>query len=302
MIWKINNRVGDIILFLLFVSCTTKEYEMDLKGYEPKLAVNSFFHQGELFKVSISATRAITSDEPFIAIDNAEVALYENNTFAEYLVWRENDYWAEEIDRGYYYSTFTRASEGNNYSIEINVPGYDQVTAESIMPSKTNIQYLNHEWFETDDIFSDRWLKSYLRIENTPVRNDYYLFISTRRDGDQSLRYILFDIDDPILGESGMDADANYLLFNNELIIDSTYSFSLDIPEDQLADLSVKIKVYYNLATLSNEAFQYLSTRTSQKNNDPRFSEPVKVFSNVTGGTGIFAAMNISTDSLSLNY
>jgi hypothetical protein len=55
MIWKINNRVGDIILFLLFVSCTTKEYEMDLKGYEPKLAVNSFFHQGELFKVSISA-------------------------------------------------------------------------------------------------------------------------------------------------------------------------------------------------------------------------------------------------------
>ena len=84
---------------------------------------------------------------------------------------------------------------------------------------------------------------------------------------------------------------------------DSSGNLYIDVLAQKFEmDRWVKFKVYYNLATLSNEAFQYLSTRTSQKNNDIRFSEPVKVFSNVTGGTGIFAAMNISTDSLSLNY
>jgi hypothetical protein len=281
---------------ILIKSCSVKEYEMDLEGYKPMLVINSFFNEGEYLRVNISATRAITSNEEFFAIENAEVALFENDTFRENLNWQEAAYWSDEINRGNYFSNLTKAQAGNKYRIEVTAPGYDQVIAESTVPFNTSINYLSYEWFEiTEDIFTDLWLRSYLDMENTADRNDYYLYVSTRVGGTQSFRYPMFEVDNPVIGQTQI------VLFNNELMDGPLLPFSLNIPQSELGDTSREMVIKYSLATLSTDAYLYLKTRTDQKNNDIRFSEPIKIHSNVKGGAGIFAAMNISTDSLLLN-
>ncbi|MBN1952575.1 MAG: DUF4249 domain-containing protein [Bacteroidales bacterium] len=303
-------------MVVLCLSCTTKTYDIELEGFEPRLVLQCFFNEGEPFVVYVTSTMRIDSEEFYSdTIENAEVNLYKDGIFQESLVWNEYYLDPHRIRNRVYCSDSAMGESGSTYRLEVSAPGFDPVFAESTIPEKTWLKYLYHDYDTTiQDIAGvedfQLYLNTYLKMQNPEDIRNFYFFVSrinTWRDPYDLLELSDPRINDPILGNT-LDlynspfgwGDPDYLLFTNEFIQSDEYEFIAKFWVDNAYSLGGDRRIYFNLATLSSEAYEYMTSRTIQRNLDQRFSEPAWVYSNVEGGAGIFAGVNIATDSLIL--
>ena len=64
-----------------------------------------------------------------------------------------------------------------------------------------------------------------------------------------------------------------------------------------------KKTIYLRLYSITEEYFRYIQTlNLFEKDFGDPLTNPVQVFSNVTGGFGIFAGAAVSSDSIVFNY
>jgi hypothetical protein len=64
-----------------------------------------------------------------------------------------------------------------------------------------------------------------------------------------------------------------------------------------------KKTIYLRLYSITEECFRYIQTlNLFEKDFGDPLTNPVQVFSNVTGGFGIFAGAAVSSDSIVFNY
>ena len=318
-----------ILLILLFVSGFTcsevAPIYLSEETVDREIVLNCFFEPNAIFAASLSETRfrptRSTYDTTF-ALSDAEVRLYEDDMLIGKLV--ENDtlypYGIEYSRRGIYTLDYYPVP-GKTYRIEAAKEGYDPVWAESqIPPVRGNVKTLDvskTNAFEPDHSHLYHYFDMSVFLEDPPG-NDYYhldiyheLWWINFLTGDtieHNFREEFFKTVDQefiiqISGPSGRDELIfNDLLFDGTgLQIDfrelgraqhATYAMSKDEDLSNLDD-DYYVKYYAYLMNISFEYYEYFRTGKQQlKTIEDPFAEPVRVYSNIHNGKGVFAGYN----------
>ena len=316
-----------ILLISLFVSvftaCEMAPFYLSEETIEREIGLNCFFEPNTIFVVSLSETRfsGPIGDYRKFAISDAEVRLYEDDILIGKFV--ENDT-LDSYGIGYYkrgvYTLDYYPVPGKTYRIEAAKEGYDSVWAESqIPPVRGNIRVLEvsrTNAFEPDHSHLYHYFDMSVFLEDPPG-NDYY-----HLDIYHELWWINFSTRDTVESYFGEEwfktVDQEFIiqlvgpsqreeLIFNDLLFDGTglqidfrnlgyahrtYAMSKD---EDLSNLErdYYVKYYAYLMNLSFEYYEYFRTGKQQlKTIEDPFAEPVRIYSNIHNGKGVFAGYN----------
>jgi len=295
---KLQNKWVVLWMIVSINSCNAITYDIELPDVEKKLVVNGTFEEGKPFDLIISQNITRATSQKMKPVTNATILLYEEGTFIDTLKVFENSSYGDSVVRWHYTSNI-RAISNHEYNIEVIAEGFSSVKAKSTVPEKAEIQFVNWEKVERTEQHSSEYLRINLKVDKIQPDGYYSLAVSNRRSiYDTYKSYTLFDMNDPVLGRYKNFWGTDYMLFSGAIIPSETYAFSLDLSENFYRNLFNDNVVLFELISLSEEEFRYRETLTAQKNVDIRISEPIKVFSNIEGGLGIFAGISVARDSL----
>jgi len=272
------------IACLAFAACE-KEINMELPSTSTKLVVNCLFSPDTVFKVYVSRTAKVIGTDAPENIENATVEIYKNGQILETL---------NHLDKGLYTSVnFPEA--GIEYTLKVSAPGYESITATSIIPEKTVLLNVNLN----DNAYQGPYSSTYAKISGEfadPAAENYYLVELTCVDTVYHYSPKIYLVD--ALNENSIissESPLGIILMTDELFNGKTYQL-----ETYFANFVLKYQGEYKkftlrLKSLSKEAYYYYKTAELQISGEYNpFAEPARVYTNLTNGLGIFAGYNES--------
>ena len=286
------------LALLLWSSCDEDSFsqivEIEIPEHESRPVLKMQLMAGEDNpQTLLSLSKGILDDEEFELPEDARVTLFQDGAELAQLEYYDDLYKYEAfLDEG------IPSTAGVNYRLEAEVPGFETVFADQVMPAVPNVPKVTWEREGAITPDGDRVDEIVITIvDDEPGVTNYYGIIGfvaetvvNPNTGDtiQAGRYNAFlDTNDPLLSYS-----AYYnLVFTDESFDGSdfqarcyTYNF---LPENSIADYEVQV------FQLTRDAYLYARS-LDQYNNaiDNPFAEPVTVHSNIEGGYGVFFLSN----------
>ncbi len=287
-----------VLPLLLTVSSCVKVLNDELKSEKIKLVVNGVLTPDSTLAVNISRTFNIFDDEsvqnlPFV--DDATVKFYQNG---EYL------FDLESQDTGYYVKNFYPQT-GKKYFITVSATGYDDVSAETVVPDAVKIEKI-----DTSSTVYEEFGTKYLNLKadltyNDPENEDNFYMLTGKYHLTNGSDINYEDVLDLMVPEGEAELfDKSYgaLLWTDkftngqEVTVHFTYYQWYLMKAAGKDNLNVTFTFY--LKSLSKDYYIYLKSLNLYNENfgDDPFMEPVIIHSNVKNGYGIFGAFN--TDSI----
>jgi hypothetical protein len=264
-----------LIIILASLNSCKKVIEIDLPITDSKVVVNSLFTDGELIKVHLSKSINVL-DNAIPVIDDATITLLKDNAVTDTLFY----------NGGYYYSHIN-AERGKEYSLIISVPDMDSVICRDIIPEKTILQ----NYILTDSVLIDEdgFVINELQLDfhDFVGPNFYEIELSAGNP------FIWFRKNsDPIITSTGLlDYSPKTLIFTDKMFdgkscsvkvyyavqsVESDYNLKITFRSISESYFKYKEKQFAYLFSLENDIFSGMS-------------EPIQLYSNITGGYGIFA-------------
>lgn len=281
-----------ILTFLVIpasiLSCK-KVIELDLPETDSKIVINSFFTDNSPIKVHLSKSLGILENN-FPECTDATVIVRENGIIID-TMYQES---------GYYYSHI-QAEKNKNYALEITAPGMETVLCEDVIPENTILQsyvcadsiYIDGDGFIINELkldFEDPAGPSFYEVElkATDVVHNYETGLWFMKNSD------------PIITSTGLlDYNPRTLIFTDDMFDGKHCSVKIYFATQTYLDYKLKIifrSVSESYYKYKEKQFGYLF---SLENDIFRgMSEPINLYSNITGGYGIFAGY--STDEKSI--
>ena len=265
-------------LVLAYTSCS-KEIEIDTRGFEKKVVVNSVFNPGKTFFFQFSFTKVPTNNYNTIN-DSIHFMLYEKS----HLILDTkilSDTLATNI-----YPTW-----GSSYSIKVKIAGFDTITAIDTLPMLVSIMDATIIQPISIDRYGTKISQANITFFDPPNQRNYYelIFVNAQYDYENK-------ITDPVLLNEG---DVGYLpttyFFSDELFNGQKYT--LRINRDLGFGYPVNVKVilrsvsrnYYLYRKYWTRHFFNQTTDESGLRGIIYKAEPQPMFNNIVNGYGIFA-------------
>ena len=284
-----------LLLGVFLTSCYRK---IDLDEYRttPKMVINSVVSPDTVVMASITRTWFYPDKKPYVNLPHAHVELYINNQYIETMQWKTLNNPRNPDQPDTLFLSNTIPAEGDRIKIVASTPEYGTVTAEDIIPKKVPIKNA------TFDEFPEK--NNYYLAKITQIKTGYYGYYETKID------YIdpVFKEQDAILDESmafnGLEKRGG-ALFTDQSINGQTYTLQIKETTAELDETEQRIISIYSL---SESYFLYLlslqkiagSTLEGGLGNIG-LAEPLRVYSNVEGGTGILGGNQHSETTITLN-
>ncbi len=299
-----------LLLLILVISSCYKEVKIDIPEQNILPVVNSIFQTDSVISLDIRKTQTILENKP-TEITDAVVTLFEDGQVREVLEFQ-----------GDLFTSNTIAKVNVEYAIEIEIPGFETVTAKEKLvdfPKVFSSSYSDSVYIgDEGDLFS----QATIEIENT-ADNDYFELNMFLRilDAEQSeheedffnrsIGSILYF--DPILNDIVIQNEGllsyvpSILVFSDELMPEGKYTlrvnyrpFNSNIYSDNPdADIVLVMK----LRKVSKNYYEY--KKTLIRHIETQFGdiwdgvgEPVPLFTNIENGYGIFAGYSEVTDTI----
>ncbi len=302
-------------MITIFIIACEKEVKVNQDDYAPKAVLNCLLNPYlDTVIAELSESRDMLYDKGiFPPIKNATIILYDNGV---------NVGTFTEIFDGKYILPYT-VIKGHSYKIEVSNTKFDDLSATTIVPNPAIINSFNVEMLLLPDNVK---ANIDINFKDAPNEGNYYGIAMERIDtnrleappsypgyeyhppypqtyfcsSDLNIEFPTEELEsgvcsDLILmsdkGFNGQNYNFNcyseYYLYNNGIeVTDTTYY--------------TKIKLYFK--TYNEDYYKYvLSTKIAQWNYGNPFAEPVRIYNNITGGFGIFGALNTVVDSVSFN-
>ena len=270
----INVRIGTSAYILDFASGTT-EQQQDLKGAQ--VIINQYGHSID-------------------SLFHTHVDFY--------------DSWNVFIP-GNYRSRKLAAKEGNEYLITVNAPGLPESTAHTKIPDIVNIERIDttHVILPPGEFVSlNTGLSCKVRFTDPLNITNYYLLTVNKVPAANSFyNNIEINSKDPVIEETLHSRVIEGIAFSDKVINGQTYTLSIIIRDEAIAyiqtaqDNEGNFLLNFRLYSIPEEYFTYIKTLNQyEKNIGNPLADPVMMFSNVTGGFGMFAGAAVS--SVSINY
>jgi len=291
--------IGTTFFAIVFCSCQ-KEVEVKLPESKYKLVLNSVLSTDSFVTVNVSRSKKLyIDDNKNVTISNAIVSVYENGNLLENLPYTSD---------GVYKSTITKPKIGNEYKIVVKADGYDNAEASETLIQQaiiTNIVLEDSALFKEEQMYaklsfeisdvagvnnyyevsalSGFYQKNYNPQTGQPTDSTYTQFLSYLTVTDEALKENAQggDID------GNTDYSDNAILFSDKYFDGKTYKVNVYLSQYQFQKDTLTIKV----KSMTKAYYEYRRTALLQSTNqgDP-FSEPVRVYTNVTGGLGILGS------------
>jgi len=293
-----------LLLVAFLVGCTscTKIIEIDLPPHESKMVVNSLFTDGQRIRVHLSKT-ASAFEYSTPTIENGLVRLFCNDEEIETLI----------FNNGYYFSNIN-AEQGEKYSLIVSAPEMESVSSEDIIPEKTLIEsYVHRDSVMMDDNnfpvmqlelgFTDKPGPDYYELS---IIAEYYVDIDLRRQN-VGFKYST----DPVLVSTGLlDYYSESIVFTDELFDGEQTSIKANywIQTGEMPLIGEGPEYGYilfvSLRSISESYYNFIRKQiiyqySLESNIFTGLPDPVHMYSNITGGYGIFAGY--SSDNKTIN-
>lgn len=294
-----------ILLYSVFLfSCTfcTKVIEIDIPSHDPALVVNSLFTDGQRIRVHLSKT-ASAFDYSTPTVENGLVRLFCNDEEIETLI----------FNNGYYYSD-VEALQKEEYSLLVSVPGMEDVSSEDSIPEKTLIEsYVHRDSVMMNDNnypvmqlelgFTDKSGRDFYELS---ILADYYVAGFNYRHN-VGFKYST----DPVLVSTGLlDYYAESIVFTDEQFDGEQTSIKANywIQTGEMPLIGEGPEYGYllfvSLRSISESYYNYIRKQiiyqyNLESNIFTGLPDPVHMYSNITGGYGIFAGY--SSDNKTIN-
>lgn len=309
-----------LLLGVFLTSCYRK---IDLDEYRttPKMVINSVVSPDTVVMASITRTWFYPDKKPYVNLPHAHVELYINNQYIETMQWKTLNNPRNPDQPDTLFLSNTIPAEGDRIKIVASTPEYGTVTAEDIIPKKVPIKNASHTIKKGNGVYQGT-ISDYFEIyyevtfDEFPEKNNYYLAkitqIKTGYYGyyETEIDYIdpVFKEQDAILDESmafnGLEKRGG-ALFTDQSINGQTYTLQIKETTAELDETEQRIISIYSL---SESYFLYLlslqkiagSTLEGGLGNIG-LTEPLRVYSNVEGGTGILGGNQHSETTITLN-
>lgn len=266
--------VGQLFLIsmtgmLLVCGCETV-VEVDLPEHTPVLVANSFFTPEEDWQVQLYRSRGILDNDPYELISDAAVEIVEDDAVIATLT---------EVYPGFYQmDEGTRPQAGHKYTLHASAPALEAIEATDSIPTAVEIQDIDLNYGATIENIT-------VHFSDPPDVKNYYQ-ISILQEMEGYTFPIYFETDDLIFETQG-GIDAEEAFFDDALIAGQDYGLKLRVYPAEPVD-----KIYVLLLSLSESYYNYMQS-TKDLDDNP-FVEPMRAFTNISNGFGIFAGFSYS--------
>ncbi|WP_319482624.1 DUF4249 domain-containing protein [uncultured Draconibacterium sp.] len=323
------------IVFLFLISC---EKEIVFKGdeIEPMLVVNGLVVSGDTVTVKLSKSRSKLQDRyASSVITNAKVDLYVDDVFAETLTPVKEMVYGSDVPLalGKYQATVL-GEAGKSYRLEILADGFSPVRCETTVPDPIEIL----DWDTTNVINTGSYGYSgrpefSLEFDDNGQHHSYYQLQSKSIEGQEMVGYMpdgtIIHSDTIIiraqqyerikilnaqLNDAVNEADElitgtpdnRFAIFNDDSFNGEKMKMRFELGYSSYAygyssydnSANFRIRDIY-LYSLSEEYYEYLNTANLHFWFDEDFfSEPVQVYSNISGGIGIWGSASYASFSV----
>jgi Domain of unknown function (DUF4249) len=310
----INSSISTFIilmsLFFGFNSCTkTKTFEVD---NDNKLVVNSIIAPELVVRVAISETKPPQGSVDFVPLSDVHITLQGDNQS-----WVLDSFVPPGIlkDIGFYTSKVNINIQTNQaYKLSIETANYPVIAVETAIPTLPTISNpvlsnLNLTALPIMSISPGYILGADLSflIEDKIEKNDYY-FLKVTYFSDYILgkTYPINLIDTSTTKSLGFsinninDVTSSYLLGLGNVFSDTGFNGQnkeISVRLQSKLDLNNAIPdvVTLEVWSLNEDYYQYITSYNKQLslNTDP-FAEPLNIYSNISGGLGIFGGYSVA--------
>ena len=288
------------ITALLLLSSCIKEVDIKLNPLPQQVVVNGIICPDSTFKIRVSLSTAMNESKQLV--DNAIVKVYQDGVFL-YNLPNSGNGW---------YKVWLSPLEGKKYKIEVFVPNFEMVSAETDIPVFPQIIDASYKKLGgAPDSFGNYEAQTTIIFQDDPEIENFYLPGKNKYFNDQSR-----ETDESILAESDLDYNPYYYYFSDGLFNGQQKSLNLMGGGNIYSFTSA---IYYqqdykhSLSIVSKEYFKGVKKWTVHRYNqssegyvnDPLtllfLGDPIEMYSNVVGGLGVFAGYNSKKILVSAN-
>jgi hypothetical protein len=278
-----------LISLALALSSCRELVSDEFQEFSPVPTVNSIIIADEPIRVQVSLAEKLDTNR-LTHIDNAVVSLYSDGKLVEIL---------SKYGKGLYSSSII-AEPFRTYSCKVNIPGYAEVTCTDSLPSVpyiSGIEHINKAGIDEEGL---SYPAIRITFKNDPFKRQYFEIVLRLIQKNHEKLATLQAITDPVLLNEGLPL----ALFSNEYINESSYTMLINYFtgsasasngsswQTTLYPLIVELRqVSYNYYQFVKQKYLYELGRY------PEFMatsvKPFPLYSNVTGGYGIFAGYSV---------
>lgn len=269
-----------LTIVVLGVSCT-KEITLDFK-HDPKLTFNCILNPDSTIKAELSFSRVLGGVGEFIPAEGAKIKFFENDEFLGELT---------ELGNGDY-SLQYYPKIGSTYFVEIKYMNYQILTASTIVPKKTKIEFVPIHMQPEDE--NQRII---VKIHDNIGHNYYwnYGYSISKKNGRKHIASI-FPVSSPHFDNFNreLEADFEYGFYYHYMLRIKDTLHDGEVLQWKKKSNSLGLYYCYDIYLETDSCYdQYLKTTIQTRmleNEEIPMSEPVQIFSNVENGYGIFGS------------
>jgi signal peptidase I len=313
-----------IFLMLLLLSACYKEIDLEDYRTSPKVVLNCAISTDTIIMASVSRTWFFTDNSSDVVISDAKVELFVNDVFRESMVWQKGN-----TSNGVYVSNIIPV-EGDRIKI-VATTNYGKVWAEDEIPVKVmirNVEISARHFGSGTHIIVDKdgniiekgdnlEIKYQISFDDKHNTNDFYFLRIENCDKLQSLGTLDYASDPIFLAdESAINTSLGGQTlpgqggrtFTDKSINGQSYTLTVtESGSSYLYDYGAVLNRKISLYSLSKPYYQYLTSilktnedNAMQKLSDFGLAEPIRIFSNIQGGTGIIGASQNDSKTIDL--
>ena len=303
-----------ILAFCLFplLGCV-EEIELDLPEVEAQLVVLSNFTVDQELEVSVARTRSAVSDavEPFLYYTNADVRLWRGLDELETL---ELIIPEDERQTPFYRTDGFEPVVGVAYTIKVNVEGFDEVMATSIIPRPVAISAVELQSSIRSGRTEDESQLSFqvaVSFQDPPGEANFYhlrFFQELSRyriEGVDTIVNPATTIREPLVVSATSDElpflpDGNDqgILIRDDVLDGLLNTFRFEGSLVYNSQLYLPGNFLVELRSVSKEYYDFHASVARQQNSDGPFSSGIDLKDNIGNGVGSFAGFNTNTSTV----
>ncbi|HEY0743900.1 MAG TPA: DUF4249 domain-containing protein [Chryseosolibacter sp.] len=275
------------ILFAIFFlySCELV-VDVDIPIEKNQIVVNSFFTPDSVWKAKVSLSRHILDQADYRYITNANVVIYDGEIPFDTL---------QHDSLGYYRSNKSGPQPSQSYTIRVNAPGYSIAESSSSCPTAVAAEFSEPQ--VTVGEFQETLHNFSITFTDPPGKNFYqvmaiaeYRYTNPQTGQGYVNRFNPYIYSD----DPGIDAEeienSEGFFFPDALFNEEQFTINVKMSTHNWwgATTPTKYRIYFR--SLSEDYYRYKTSSALQNyaSGDP-FAQPVKVYSNIQNGFGVFA-------------
>lgn len=286
---------------------------VDFPEHDSHLVLNCKFGADSSWKVSLSRSLSILDTTSIVAVNNAQINIFEEGNLVETL----NE--SNRVKDGVYRLRNRFPLSGLAYTIEASAPGFDDVNAIDTIPNKTDVenveslvtsQAISGTNVEYESIRAEAKIKVRVLFDDPVAETNYYALSIYRIDTVYEYGGSNWEVDSSSfsyytdfmhLTPIGVEApSSNVVLFTDELFNGERKEVIVDL---NYSGTTTHDKLYIRFSAISKAYYLYEKSFSDYiDKKDLPFSEPVQIYNNIESGFGIFAGRSNHLDSILLHF